>query len=473
MAHPLATRPAAEGAPLAVAAVAAGMAVATFAAAVPGWGGALSLLWLVLAVTSSRWPVAGLAIIALAVPFEQRLAIPTVVGDITAMEYTVWACVVGMAPGLLKSRHLRIDRVAVMHIAIVVALIASIASGGVRLASWWDVIHGWLLALLVYVVARSLPLAVRDRLLIVSALAVGVIINLGMAVWQRASDAGPESFVVGGALRVFGTFFHPNNLAAYLAFVLPVLLAVSLVRRTPAAWLARFAAVAGVIALVMTQSRGGLLALSAALVVLVLLAPRSIQRWLVVCSLAAALLLTASGAIDRLPGLDRFSAILVEGEPTQVTPETWGQREREAHWGAAWSMLRSEPVFGVGAGEFNDRFREYTPEWRFRVGRGHAHNGYLQLGAEAGVPGLLAFVGWVGTIVVVLWRRVIATSGIDYLLAAGALGTAVAWGLNNVFEYQDVRSNLVMFTLLVALGLGGTGATSAPVTRGDAIGDAP
>lgn len=456
-----------------IVAIAAALIVATAAAATSGWEGALSILWLALVAIAWRNPAAGLTVIAFAVPFEQRLSIPTVITSVTAMEYTVWAVALGSIPRMARDRRLALDRVGAMHLAVVVALVVSLAAGGVRVSTWWDVVQGWSLALLVYLIARAALSDTRARLVVVSALAAGVVTNAVVALWQRATEAGPESFVVGGALRVFGTFLHPNTLAAYLAFVLPLLLAASLVWQTPAAWLWRVAAAAGIVTLVMTQSRGGMLALGAAAVVLLALAPRPIQRWAAVAAVALALVIATTGTADRLPGLDRFTTVAPTGGPAQVTPETWGQLERQAHWGAAWAMLRSNPMFGVGAGEFSDAFREHTPEWRFRVGRGHAHNGYLQLGAEAGVPGLLAFAGWVGTILVALWRRVIRSSGLDYLLAAGALGTAVAWTVNNVFEHQDVPSIPVMFTLVVAVGLGRLSAPGTSPSCGESIGDAP
>ena len=453
-------------------ALVAAVAVATISAASTGWQGALTIAWLALAIVSWWHPAAGLAIVAAAIPLEQRHSIPVIGADLTAMEFTVWAVAIGAIPRLVHERRLVLDRVATVHGAVVVTLVASIAAGGVILPRWWIEVQGWLLALLVYVIARVALADWRARGLILTVLSVGVVANAGAAVWQRSTGAGPESFVVDGAVRVFGTFQHPNTLGAYLAFVLPMLVVASLATRHPIVWLWRIATIAGVVTLVMTQSRGAMLAFGAAVVVLVVLAPMQIQRWVAIGTVAIALLVVATGSIERMPAVDRFASIVPASGPTQVTPETWGQREREAHWGAAWSMLRSDPVFGVGAGQFNDHFREHTPEWRFRIGRWHAHNGYLHVGAEAGVPGAVAFVAWIGTILAALWRRVLRTSGANALLAAGALASAVAWTVNNVFEYQDVPSIPIMFVLVVAIGLGGAGAMGSLPARAETTGEA-
>jgi O-antigen ligase len=456
----------------ALAAVAAAVGAAALAAAPVGWAGLWSVAWLLLAAVAWRWPVAGLLTIALAIPFEQQWTIPTIAGIQQPMAYTVWAVAAGAGPKVARDRRVLVDRIGVAQLAVVMALVASWASGGARFGSWWQVVEAWLLAALVYIIARSLRLRSPDRWLLIAALALGIVLNGIMGVWQLATGAGPPSYTVGGAVRIFGEFLHPNTLASYLAFAVPVLLAVAF----RPGWgsgvlIARVGATVGVGTLLLTQSRGGVLALGLATLVMLALAPRSLQRRAVVASIAIALVIVAAGAVDRVPGIDRFATIAAGEETVQVTTATWGQREREAHWGAARAMMTDHPFFGVGAGEFNDNYRQYTPEWRFRVGRGHAHNAYLQLGAEAGVSGLAAFVLWVGTILVALGRRVSRSVGLDRALTVGALGTAVAWVANNVFEYPDVASVPILFVLIVALGMGG--ASAPPRDRRAPAGDSP
>lgn len=454
-------------------ALVASTGVATIAAASTGWQGMLLIAWLALACVAWWNPAAGLAVIAFAVPFEERLTIPTIAGDLSAMEFTVWAVALGVLPRLLRVRQVVVDRIATMHGAVVVALVASVAAGGVHLPSWGWTVHFWLIAWLVYVIARSLRLSIRERLAIVAVLATGLVINASLAIGQLVTGAGPESYQVGDAVRVFGTFLHPNTLASCIGVVLPMVLAVSLATPVRNAWLIRIGAVLGMVTLVLTQSRGGMLSVGAAVLVLFAIAPRRLQRQVAALAMGAALLLIVTGTIENLPGLDRFSNVAVGGETTQVTKETWGQREREAHWGAAWSMLRSDPLFGVGAGQFDDQFRAHTPEWRFRIGRGDAHNSYLQLGAEAGVPGLAAWVLWVGTIVASLWRRIRRVAGIEYWLAAGAFGSAFAWIVDTIFEHPSVSSIPVVFVLVVAIGLGGISVMEPSSPRDVTTGVAP
>lgn len=109
----------------------------------------------------------------------------------------------------------------------------------------------------------------------------------------------------------------------------------------------------------------------------------------------------------------------------------------------------------MGAAEFNDNFREHTPEWRFHVGRGHAHSGYMHMAAQAGIPGIAAFVAWIGTMLFALWRRLRQSAGMDLVLAIGAAACVVAYVVESVFEYMDVVSLPILLVIVLVVGLGG------------------
>jgi O-antigen ligase len=445
----------------AAAALFGGGTLAAVIAAMPGWSGVLTALWVALAVAIRRLPVLGLAALALVVPLEQRYLVPTAIGALSPSHYVGWALVAALLPGAISRRRVVVDPVAVTLALVVVALAASIGAGEVRVGTWWLEVLRWTLFMLVYVSIRSLPLTPGERALVLAGVGGGVITASGPAFVQAVTGAGPESFQVGGLVRVYGTFTHPNTLAAFLGLSLPPLAMVALMRGGWVTWLARIAGSMGIVALVLTQSRAGWLAFGTAGLVMLALSPRRVQRVAALAVASVVVLAVVIGIATDLPGAQRFGSVAGPGDGSvQVTTETWGQLERQAHWGAAWSMLASDPVFGVGAAEFNDNFREHTPDWRYRVGRGTAHNGYLHLGAQAGVPGLLTYSAWVGTILLALGRRIARSSGIDALLAVGALGTAIAYAVDSMFEYLDVSSLHLLLVVVVALGLGGATRSS-------------
>ena len=108
-----------------------------------------------------------------------------------------------------------------------------------------------------------------------SALRVGAAIcalSVGVAAWaffQVIRDSGPESFHRNGLIRVYGGFGEPNPFAAFVVFCALVLLGAAWA--APTIWwryLFATGAVLGIATTVLTQSRGGLLALASGLGVL-------------------------------------------------------------------------------------------------------------------------------------------------------------------------------------------------------------
>jgi O-antigen ligase len=67
-------------------------------------------------------------------------------------------------------------------------------------------------------------------------------------------------------------------------------------------------------------------------------------------------------------------------------------------WQRGIGYMLAYPVFGVGANNFNAAEGMLSPfAQRQQLGRGvkwnAAHNSYVQVGAELGIPGLLMFIG--------------------------------------------------------------------------------
>lgn len=83
---------------------------------------------------------------------------------------------------------------------------------------------------------------------------------------------------------------------------------------------------------------------------------------------------------------------------------------RKAIWIRGYGYMMGHPILGVGAGNFPTAEGTISPNAvRQSVGRGvkwqAAHNSYVQIGAELGIPGLLWFVLMLGSALTVLLRR--------------------------------------------------------------------
>ena len=177
--------------------------------------------------------------------------------------------------------------------------------------------------------------------------------------------------------RITSFLEHYNGLAGYLNLVIPFCLAFAMggtdpVLRTLSRWCLAFAG----IALLLTQSRGGLLAFIAILLVHVCFSARDrktrvrrVALALVACLLVAAV---AGFFFQRLTEIDDFTAV-----------------SRLAIWGGAFTVFVRSPVLGTGFGNLRGLMGgllNLPDGWT-----GDAHNLYLELLAETGVIGFLVF----------------------------------------------------------------------------------
>ena len=290
-------------------------------------------------------------------------------------------------------------------------------------------------------------------------LAVGAEALIGIV--QVLMGFGPASFNVGGLIRSFGTFDQPNPYGGYLGLHLPLLLAAAIYvpkSRRPwvvALWLLVMAAI------VVSRSRGAWVGMVASSVVVMLAAmPRNrVLAGITSVVIVAAFLSFAgwqfSGGIGPL--LHDPSRAAIEGRVEfrdairMLVDENYAVSERLSQWEIGWGMFMSDPLIGVGAGNYEVVYLKSNPE-PFINPPGHAHNIYLNFAAETGLPGMLAFVAlsaWA------LWRGLRAVQwsrGTPWeWIMVGALGGGVAFASHNLFDSLFVNGMGLVFALFIGL----------------------
>jgi O-antigen ligase len=130
-------------------------------------------------------------------------------------------------------------------------------------------------------------------------------------------------------------------------------------------------------------------------------------------------------------------------------------------------MIQDHPVLGTGAGSFSDEFRNYTTEWRFRISQGHAHNAYLQVAAETGITGLVAYLALLATIV---WRLLAGARTMDGRWRCwAALAVSVSLMVHGLFDYLHVLSLGIVLSGIWAYGLAGASRGVAPVDHNSSL----
>lgn len=150
-------------------------------------------------------------------------------------------------------------------------------------------------------------------------------------------------------------------------------------------------AAAGVL---LSYSRGGLLALGVILAGVVIAGALPLRRAALLALVAGAMALTQPSDVMRR--LSTFREFL-PGQTEELSDPDSSFAERKLLAAAAWGMFLDKPVLGVGAGNYTRHYEDYASrtgaEFRLyddAVERHYPHNLYLEFAAETGLLGLAA-----------------------------------------------------------------------------------
>jgi len=250
--------------------------------------------------------------------------------------------------------------------------------------------------------------------------------------------------------RISATFGNPDHLAGYLAMVLPVglgLLLTGITRGRRALLIALSLLIA--VTLILTLSRGGWVAstVSLALLVLILLASRRFRRKRVLLLTVAGVLFTFFVALASTPAVERFLTVHDENQVSTLGG-------RIPIWKATMELIAARPWLGSGPGTYPlalTPFHPPSPDTRYF----HAHNDYLHFISEVGA----LFVPLTLWLIASLFRR--ATSKLDHLsrqvrgVTLGALCGIVALLIHSVVDFNlHIPANAILLAALAALAAG-------------------
>ncbi len=221
--------------------------------------------------------------------------------------------------------------------------------------------------------------------------------------FQAFFNLGPQSFIRDASLRVYGTFDQPNPYAGYINIPLSIALSLTLLGRGRLTRiLAGLTTLLLAIAEYLTQSRGGEIAIAAALLFIVLAGMPRIRV------LMRVLIILLLGPLEALIAgwipLYIFNPLLhflglVQISLSTPSSQDFSTAERVAHWLAGLHMFIDHPVLGVGIGNYPDAYPKYFITI-FTDPLGHAHNYYINIAAETGSIGLIVFLLFLFTIFV-------------------------------------------------------------------------
>ncbi len=350
--------------------------------------------------------------------------------------------------------------------------------------------YRWGVTLVAFVLVTNFVRSRRAVLGLAGLVALGPLAEVGLGVVQSVQRLGPSSYAVTASLyRAFGTFGMPNTYAGYLEMTGPWLgaLAVWALVRTARA-LRRYrsvrlqgmvasqqarrhlalmagltllfaaSALASLLGIALSFSRGAWLGTAAALFAMALAAGRRLAVAGVALTALVALFL-AAGGIHYAPAAiqTRYEQLVsqvrwFDSREVVITPDNFAAVERMAHWQAGIAMFRAYPLTGVGIGNYNVRYPEFYVHPGFTVSRGHAHNYYIQAAAETGIIGLAAYVILVLSALATSLRAALRSpTEIGKALGIGAVGVTAAVMVHNVVEDLHVLNLGVQLAAVWAL----------------------
>jgi O-antigen ligase len=257
----------------------------------------------------------------------------------------------------------------------------------------------------------------------------------------------------------FGPFINRHHFAGYmeLTIALPLGLLFSGAIESHKRPLYAFAAMMMGVALIMTNSRGGIISLGAEILFLAVVAgpgfrhgerrPRAqrIRAALIRAGLAFGLIVVLIGGAVAVGGADVFNRLL--GSANAADPTTG----RSHFWSVTLNVIKAYPVIGSGLGSFGVIYTRYDSRNGFyRLEQ--AHNDYLQTLADGGIIGGVLGLAFL----LILFRKGFARRETDDKfrrgVATGALAGCFAVLIHSFFDFTlHTTSNALLFLILAAL----------------------
>jgi O-antigen ligase len=480
--------------------------IAALAALLPPAVGVGLVVLLVGGLLVLRHPVWAVYALILSVPVQREALIA---GRVTATQaIMVGTLAAWWAWTAVQQRAIRIPPFAVALAVYIGVMIVSL-SVATNLSDAGAEISRWIVVLLAYGIIVN---TIQTRPQVAGLIACFLLGALGeglVGIWQVRTGQVPPSFFVGQghdpedlAPRAFGTIGMPNSYAGYLNMTLALALALSVyalfwawrtsrgsgdhgaaafsphpnplpagerefdssfptraVRFLGAGGLWAVTGLAG-LGFVFSYSRGGFVGLVVGLVAMAAALGR--RGAAILGTLAAgtvlAVLLMYLGLLPK-PLADRITNTVNQLEiydvrGVQADADNFAALERLAHWQTAGNQFLSDPLLGVGVGNFNARFYDFSVAG-WPKSAGHAHNYYLQTLAETGVLGFGAYLGLVSVAIWSGWRAVRRTMrsspGWDSVVLIGAFGVLWAVIAHNVFEDLHVLNMGIHWAAVIAL----------------------
>jgi O-antigen ligase len=247
----------------------------------------------------------------------------------------------------------------------------------------------------------------------------------------------------------FGSFVNRHNFAAFMEMAIAVPLGLMFTGAIARDKRLLYVTAIGLmgIALLLSGSRGGLVALLAEIFFLIILTTKTKGYGQIALKIGLAVALFATIVVGSVliggeSSLTRFAETAVSSDITT---------NRTHIWNVSLDVIKNHPVFGAGLGAFPQAYTAFdTLNGMERVEQ--AHNDYLQILADAGIVGLLIGAFFVFRLFRDGVRNIKTHNTLRRGVAVGALAGCFAIFVHSIFDFVlHTTAISMMFLTLCAL----------------------
>lgn len=275
---------------------------------------------------------------------------------------------------------------------------------------------------------------------------------------------GLLQYIASGAhVSASGTYINPNHFAGLLLLVIPLFLGYVLYAgavKGPASnrlhdklrihlstqMLLLFATALTTISMLLAQSRGAIFSFVVSMFFFFILITRNKKSGSIKLLLGVffVLVIVYSVWIGLDPVIEKFA------ETTRQLPN------RTSIWKDSLGMIRDFPVTGTGLGNFNLAYTLYKKEAAGPYIYDHAHNDYIELAVETGIPGFVLVMWGLITFFMSMYGTVRdfnpKRDPLRFYLLIGSLCGLIGMIAHAITEFTfQIPSNAYYFTFLLGL----------------------
>lgn len=247
----------------------------------------------------------------------------------------------------------------------------------------------------------------------------------------------------------FGSFVSRNNFAAWISLAMSVPLGLLFAGGLKREQLLLYVTAIGLmgVSLLLSGSRGGLVAFAAEILVLLLIAYSPMEKGRLAIKIALAIILASVIGIGAffVGGETSLTRIANERGVTDTTTS------RSYIWGVTLKIIADSFPFGVGLGAYPQAYSHFDANsGTARVEQ--AHNDYLELIADAGLPGLIFGLWFLVRFFKISRTAIRRTDGPQRGLAAGATAGLVGCLVHSFFDFAlHTTAIALLFLALLAV----------------------